>query len=231
MKSLGLIGGTSWHSTMEYYSYINSHVNAHFGDNTNPPLLVYTLNHAQIHQHQQSGNWDGITDMLVAAGQKLMQAGAEGLLLCANTLHKVYPVVQARLQVPVLHIGAATASAIQKKGLDKVGFLGTKFTMTEDFVTRKMTEQSIEVFLPTEPETIHALHRIIHAELVYGKLLPTSKTYLLEVISSLVQKGAQGVVLGCTEFPLIIQSADLDIPVFNSTKIHALAGAGFVLNI
>lgn len=229
MKSLGLIGGTSWHSTLEYYRYINSHVNAHFGDNTNPPLLVYTLNHAMIHRHQEAGNWEAITDMLVEAGQKLERAGVNALMFCANTLHKTYADAQARLQVPVLHIGEATADAIIDQGLNKVAFLGTRFTMTEPFITHKMVERGIEVFRPECVETITELHRIIHQELVYGHILPVSKAYVIHEIERMVGLGAQGVVLGCTEFPLLIQPDDLNIPVFNTTEIHAVAGARFML--
>ncbi len=229
MKVLGLIGGTSWHSTIEYYRYINESVNQHFGNNTNPPLMVYTLNQAKVHKYQVENNWSGIADMLVEGGKRLENAGVEKLMFCANTPHKVYEEVQRQLNTPVLHIADATAENIKKRGIKKVCFLGTKYTMTEDFITQRIAKNGIEVFVPKQPEVIEELHRIIMKELTYGKILPESKKYVLDVIQSFVDQGVTGVVLGCTEFPLMIDETDLQIPIFNTTKIHAKAGVDFIL--
>jgi aspartate racemase len=230
MNRLGLIGGTSWHSTIEYYKIINGSVNEHFGNNTNPPLLVYTINQAKVHKYQVENNWSGIADMLVEAGKRLQNAGAENLMFCANTPHKVYDQVEAQLSVPILHIANATADRIKKSGIDKVCFLGTKYTMTEDFITQRIASNGIEVLVPKQDDIVEELHRIIIEELTYGEITPMSKKYVLDVIQSFVDQGAKGVILGCTEFPLMINESDLEIPIFNTTEIHAKAGVEFILN-
>ncbi len=231
MKTLGLIGGTSWHSTIEYYRYINEYVNKHFGDNTNPPLLVYTLNQSLIHKYQLESDWTGIANMLINAGRSLKNAGAEMLMFCANTPHKVYDNVIQQLDIPILHIADATAKAIGLRGIRRVGFLGTKYTMEEDFVTRRISDKGIEVFTPSNRDTIDELHRIIQQELTYGNIVARSKKYVLDLIRSMTDKGAEGIVLGCTEFPLMIKEEDLKIAVFNTSKIHAEAGAEFILSL
>jgi len=229
VKKIGLIGGTSWHSTVEYYRYINQEVNDYFGNNTNPPLLVYTLNQYQIHQYQVASKWDLIAELLTEAALSLEKAGAEMILFCANTPHKVYDLVQARINKPILHIADATADAIHARSVPSVCFLGTKYSMTENFVTGRIAKNNIEILVPREQEQIDELHRIIQDQLSYGKVLPTSKKYVLDVIESLRNLGAKGVVLGCTEFPLMIFEEDLNIPIFNTTLIHAQAATKYIL--
>ena len=229
MKTLGLIGGTSWHSTIEYYKYINQEVNDFFGDNTNPPLLLYTLNQSAIHKYQIENNWEAIAELILKAANSLIAAGAEQLMFCANTPHKVYPIVLQEINIPILHIADATAEAINNMNINKVCFLGTKYTMTEPFVTNRIADHNIDVLLPKTEKQINELHRIIQQELTYGKIIEKSKTYVLDVIQSLVELGAEGVVLGCTEFPLMINQNDLEIPIFNTTLIHAKAGTNFIL--
>lgn len=230
MKTLGLIGGTSWHSTIDYYRYINERVNTHFGDNTNPPLLIYNLNQSLIHQYQIVSNWNAIAELLIKAGKSLQNAGAESLMFCANTPHKVYNSVASQMNIPIIHIADATANAINLKGLKKVCFLGTKYTMEEDFVTQRIRENGIEVIVPENKIIIEELHRIIQKELTFGIITSKSKEFIMKVIGSLVNLGAEGVVLGCTEFPLIIKEDNLEISVFNSTKIHANSGVEFILS-
>ena len=230
MKVLGLIGGTSWHSTIEYYRYINQYVNTHFGDNTNPPLLVYTLNQSLIHKYQIESNWSGIAELLTKAARSLQNAGAEMVMFCANTPHKVFDNIAQEIDIPILHIADATATAINLKGIKKVCFLGTKYTMKEDYITGRIANKGIEVITPKKNSIIDELHRIIQKELTYGNIISQSKDYLINIIQSLVDVGAQGVILGCTEFPLMIKENDLQIPVFNTTEIHAKAGANFILN-
>ncbi|WP_082433376.1 aspartate/glutamate racemase family protein [Flagellimonas eckloniae] len=229
MNVLGLIGGTSWHSTIDYYSMINQSVNNHFGNNTNPPLLVYTLNQAEVHRFQKENKWDSIAHMLVNAGLNLNKAGANAVLFCANTPHKVFDAVQQNLDVPVIHIADATANEIREKGLKKVFFIGTKYSMEETFITKRIEENGIEIIVPKEQEVIGELHRIIHEELTYGKIVEQSKEYVLNIIKSSIDQGAEGVVLGCTEFPLMIFPEDLDVPIFNTTEIHSKAGVDFIL--
>ena len=230
MKVLGLIGGTSWHSTIEYYRYINQYVNTHFGDNTNPPLIVYTLNQSLIHKYQIESNWNGIAELLIKAARSLANAGTEMVMFCANTPHKVYDNVADKITIPILHIADATANAIKSHEIRKVCFLGTKYSMTESFVTQRIANNGIKVFLPKKNTTIDKLHHIIQKELTYGNINPQSKDYVIETIQSLVDDGAEAVVLGCTEFPLMIKETDLAIPIFNTTEIHAKAGADFILN-
>ncbi len=229
MNSLGLIGGTSWHSTIDYYRYINESVNEHFGNNTNPPLLVYTMNQAQVHKFQIENNWEGIADMLIEGGKSLQKAGVDKVMFCANTPHKVYDQVEKELQCPILHIADATAESIINKGIKKVCFLGTKYTMTEPFITQRIESKGVEVISPSDPKMIEELHRIIIQELTYGKIIPESKKYVLDVIQSFIDQGANGVILGCTEFPLMIDQSDVQIPIFNTTEIHAKAGVNFIL--
>ncbi|MEO9513500.1 MAG: amino acid racemase [Flavobacteriaceae bacterium] len=229
MNVLGLIGGTSWHSTIDYYSRINQSINDHFGNNTNPPLLVYTLNQAEVHRFQKENKWDSIAHMLVNAGINLSKAGANAVLFCANTPHRVFDSVQKKLDFPVLHIADATAKTIHDKGLKKVFFIGTKYSMEETFITKRIEDKGIEVMIPELPQHIDELHRIIHEELTYGKVVEGSKEYVMDIIKRAIDQGAEGVILGCTEFPLMIFQEDLDVPVFNTTEIHAKAGVNFIL--
>lgn len=230
MKTLGLIGGTSWHSTIEYYRAINLSVNNHFGNNTNPPLFVYTLNQAEVHRFQKENKWDSIANMLTKAALSLKKVGAEKVMFCANTPHKVYNAVQNKIDVPILHIADATAKDILDKNIKKVGFMGTKYTMQEDFITKRIADNGIEVLVPQNENTINELHRIIQEELTYGKVIESSKKYVLSIIQEFIDNGAKGIVLGCTEFPLMIFQEDLTIPIFNTTEIHSMAAVDYILN-
>jgi len=229
MRTLGLIGGTSWHSTIEYYRNINQLVNDHFGNNTNPPLLVYTLNQSAIHRYQTASQWDIVAQLLTDAAISLQRAGAEAVMFCANTPHKVYDEVRQKLDIPIIHIAEATAKVIQDKGISKVCFIGTKFSMEEDFLTRIIADKEIEVLVPVDKDVIEELHRIIHEELTFGKIISKSKQYVLNTLQSMIELGAEGVVLGCTEFPLMISQEDLSVPVFNTTEIHSKAARDYIL--
>lgn len=231
MRILGLIGGTSWHSTAEYYRNINQAVNDHFGDNTNPPLVLYNLNQSLVHRYQIEDQWQRVADLIVDGGLRLQAAGVETIILCANTPHKVFEIVEAKLEVPILHIADATARAIQNQNLKKVCFLGTKFSMEEAFITGRVSRNGIEVLVPESPSVIEELHRIIQKELTFGKILPLSKQFVIDTINSMTALGAEGVVLGCTEFPLIIMPEDLPVPVFNTTEIHSKVAVDFILGL
>ena len=230
MKELGLLGGTSWHSTVEYYRYINQEVNDLYGSNTNPPLVLYNLNQHEIHALQLAGQWDRITDILSDATLKLRAAGAQAVMFCANTPHKVYADVSRRTGVPILHIADATGLAIQRAGLTKVGLIGTKYTMEDGFIQLWLREHyQVEVVVPPSAAVRTELHRIIQKELSMGIFKPETKRYVLEQIEDLRKRGAQGVILGSTEIPLIIDQADVQIPVFDTTRLHSLMAVDFIL--
>ena len=232
LRKLGLIGGLSWHSTLEYYIYLNQTINDHFGSNTNPPLVLVNLDQYTMHQLQKSDHWDVIATMLIEACDQLYKAGASAVMFCANTPHKVYHDVQAHSRIPILHIGDATGAAIRKQGLRKVGLIGTIFTMEEPFIANILKDHyDIEVIVPDKKEDRKKLHMIIQKELSLGILKPETKKYILDQVAILATKGAEGIILGCTEFPLIIGQNDLKIPLFNTTMLHAQMGADFILGI
>lgn len=228
---LGLIGGTSWHSTVEYYRYINQAVNDYFGNNTNPPLIIYNLNQREIHDLQLQGHWDRIADILANAAIKLRAAGAQAVLFAANTPYRVYPQVSRRAGIPILHIADATGRAIQRAHLARVGLIGTRYTMEDGFIPQWLTEHyGIEVLVPASPAVRDELHRIIQKELGMGVFKPASKRYVLDQIEDLRGRNAQGIVLGCTEFTLIIKPTDVQIPAFDTTRLHAQMAVDFILN-
>lgn len=230
MQTLGVIGGTSWHSTVEYYRYINQAINDYYGNETNPPLIIYNLNQRAIHDLQAGGQWDRIADIYSDAGIKLRTAGARAVLFAANTPHRIYAQVSQRIGIPVLHIADATGVAIQRARLTRVGLLGTKYTMEDGFIPQWLKEHyGIDVLVPASQSVRDELHRMIQRELGMGILRPASKRYVLDQIEDLRQHGAQGIILGCTEFTLIISQADVQIPAFDTTRLHAQMGVDFIL--
>ena len=230
MKTLGLIGGTSWYSTVEYYRYINEAVNDLYGDNTNPPLILYNLNQQQIHALQHEGRWGDIAGILSDAVLKLHGAGVDAVLFCANTPHKVYADVSRKTGVPILHIADATGLAIQKAGLRRVGLIGTIYTMEDPFMRDWLREKyHVEVIVPSSPAVRNELQGIIQKELGMGILKPETKRYVLQQIEDLRQQGAQGIILGCTEFPLIISQSDVNFPVFDTTRLHSQMAVDFIM--
>jgi len=230
MKTIGLIGGTAWYATVDYYRYINKAVNDAYGNNTNPPLIIYNLNQQRIQDLQAKGQWDEIAAMDADAAKRLRGSGAQAILLCSNTQHKVYSQVAREVDIPILHIGDATGMAIQKSGLKKVGLIGTRFTMEDGFMADWLKEHyGIETLVPVADPARQELHRIIQKELDVGIFKPESKKYVIDQIEELRRRGAQGIVLGCTEFPLIIRQADVPIPVFDTTLLHSQMAVDFIL--
>ncbi|MGH9628382.1 MAG: aspartate/glutamate racemase family protein [Bryobacteraceae bacterium] len=230
MKPLGMLGGTSWHSTVEYYKLINQAINDAYGDNTNPPLLIYNLNQQRIHELQSKDHWDQISAVLADGVAKLQTAGAKGALFCANTPHKVYRQVAQTANIPILHIGDATGAAIREKGLRKVGLIGTLYTMEDGFIADWLREYyGVDTIVPDSAEVRKELHRIVQRELGVGIFKPETKSYVLAQIKQLHKRGAQGIVLGCTEFPLIIKQADVAIPAFDTTLLHSQMAVAFIL--
>ena len=230
MKTVGLIGGTAWYSTVDYYRYINKAVNDAYGNNTNPPLILYNLNNQRIQELQAKNQWDEIAAILADAAMRLRASGAQAVLFCANTQHKVYAQVAHKIDIPILHIGDATGGAIRRSGLKKVGLIGTKFTMEDGFMVAWFKEHyGIETLVPASAPARLELHRIIHEELDLGIFKPESKKYVLSQIEELRKRGAEGIVLGCTEFPLIIKQSDVAMPVFDTTVLHSQMAVDFIL--
>jgi len=230
MKTIGLIGGTSWYSTVDYYRYINEAINDAYGNRTNPPLILYNMNQERIHELQTKGQWDEIAALLTQAAVRLRAGGAQGILFCANTPHKVYAQVSQKTDLPILHIGDATGVAIRTSGLKKVGLIGTRFTMEDGFMVDWLKEHyGIESLVPSSAPARQELNRIIEQELSRGIFKAESKKYVLHQMEELRQPGAQGIVLGCTEFPLIIKQHDFDLPLFDTPRLHSQMAVDFIL--
>jgi aspartate racemase len=230
MKMLGLIGGTSWYSTMEYYSYLNRTLNDAYGNSTNPPLILYNLNQQRIHDLQAINDWEAIAALYTEAAKRLRAGGADGIVFCANTPHKVYAQVARNLSIPILHIADATGVAIKKAGLKKVGIIGTLYTMQDGFIGDWLKEHyGIETIVPSSAEKQRELHRIIQQELQMGIFTPASRTYVLQQIEELRKRGAEGIVLACTEFPLIVKPEDVSVPVFDTTLLHSQMAVDFII--
>ena len=230
MRPVGLVGGLSWHSTVDYYRLINQAVNDRYGNNTNPPLQLWNLNQARIHELQNRDEWDEIAKVIGEAAKVLQKGGAQAIVLCSNTAHKVYPKVAAQVSIPVLHIGDAVGRAVQGKGLKKVGLIGTRFTMEDGFLKDWLRDYyRIETLTPERGEDRSELHRIIQRELGMGIFKPETKAYVLAQIETLRRRGAEGIILGCTELPLIIRPKDVNFPSFDTTALHAEMAVAFIL--
>ncbi|WP_228238523.1 aspartate/glutamate racemase family protein [Allomuricauda sp. M10] len=224
MKTLGMIGGTSWHSTIEYYRLINQLASKIIGEQANPPLIIHSIN-IELMREQ---NREKINAKYLETSLKLQQAGAEAIVICANTPHMVYDHVQPQIEIPILHIADATGTEAQRLGLKKLGLLGNKPTMTGDFIPKVlMKNYGIETIIPEE-EAIPQAHHYVSKELTQGVFSKEAKTFFLEQIRLLRDKGADGIILGCTELPLLINPSDVDIPTLATTDLHAQMAVGFI---
>jgi aspartate racemase len=229
MKTIGLIGGMSWESSLEYYRIINEYVRDKLGNLHSAKIIMFSFDFAEIAALQHEGNWDAATKFLTDAAQKLEQIGADVLIICTNTMHKVADQVQKNVTVPLLHIADATAEEIKARGLKKVGLLGTKFTMEQSFYKDRLADKhGFEVIVPEEKER-NIVDHVIYDELCCGEIKPLSKEMFCTIMENLVTNGAEGIILGCTEICLLIGQQDVQIPLFDTTKIHAEAAARFAL--
>lgn len=219
MKTIGLIGGTSFESTITYYDQINRRVNRLLGGSHSAKCILYSVDFEEIESRIHQGNWEMIADILTEAAVTLEHAGVDVIILCTNTLHRVIPSVEERIHVPVLHIAEATADRIVEQGIKKVGLLGTAATMTLAFYKERLNKRGIEVVIPSEAD-IEIVDKVIFDELCHGQIKPESKREYLRIIDELQKQGAKGVILGCTEIDLLIQQEDVSIPVFDTTEIH-----------
>lgn len=229
MKTIGLLGGMSWESTLTYYSLINEGVKARLGGLHSAKILLYSVDFAEIEALQHAGDWAAAAAMLVQAAQNLEKGGADCVLICTNTMHKVAPELSASVAIPLLHIADATALALQQAGHSRVALLGTAYTMEQDFYKGRLSGRfGLEVLTP-ETADRSAVHDIIYHELCLGQIKAASKQRYAEIIAKLKQQGAQAVILGCTEIGLLISAEDSCLPVFDTTKLHAQAAVDFAL--
>jgi aspartate racemase len=229
LKTIGLIGGMSWKSTIEYYEVINETVRSRLGGFHSAKCLMYTVDFAEIEILQRENKWKEVSDIMVDIANKLKKGGADFIVICTNTIHKVVSEIEKKVGIKVLHIVELTGKKIIQNGMKKVGLLGTKFTMEGDFYKNILKDRfNIDVIVPNEVER-EFIHKVIFEELCKGILNKTSKEKYKEIIDSLVLIGAEGVILGCTEIPLLIKQEDVSIPVFDTTKIHAVSAVEFAL--
>ena len=229
MRKIGLIGGISWVSTSDYYTLINKGINEKLGGLNFSECLIYSFNYADIKKNNDANDWDSTFNMLFKAAEVLKSGGAEAILLCANTMHLIADRLQQAIDIPLIHIAEETAVEIEKKQLKKVGLLGTKFTMELDFFKDKLAEKGIEAIIPASEEVKDFIHYTIFEELVRGIATEETKKRYLEIANELIKNGAEGIILGCTEIPLVIKEGDLNVPIFDTTLIHTQAAINFQL--
>ena len=220
MKTIGLIGGMSWESTVPYYKIINEEVRDRLGGLHSAKIILYSVEFDEIEKCQSNGDWEKSGEILGSAAQGLEMAGADFILICTNTMHKVVPQIASMVQIPIIHIADATADELEKCNIQKVGLLGTKYTMTEAFYKQKLINRGIDVIIPDEPD-IDTVNDIIFHELCVGEIKADSRKKFQAIIDRLKAQGAEGVILGCTEIGLLIHQSDSPLPVFDTTLIHA----------
>jgi aspartate racemase len=224
MKTIGLIGGMSWESTVTYYQVINETVKNTLGGFHSSKIMMYSVDFAELEKNMSEGNWDGNAKILAEASKRLEKAGADFIVIATNTMHKLVPQIEKKINIPILHIADATANAIKKDGHKKVALLGTKFTMTQDFIKQKLIDAGLEVIIPDE-EDINTVNEIIFNELCLGNVLDSSREKYKLIIKKMKEQGAEGVILGCTEIGMLIKENDSVLPVYDTTLIHAAEAA------
>ena len=224
MKTIGLIGGMSWESTVTYYQVINQMVGKSLGGLHSAKTLLYSVDFQEIELCQANGEWDKSALILIDAAKKLQIAGADFIVICTNTMHKVADQIQAAITIPIIHIADVTAKKLIQQGIKTVALLGTKYTMEQDFYKSKLIDQGLIVLIPDQKDR-NVVNQIIYDELCKGIIKPASKQAYLTIVDKLVERGAQGVILGCTEIGLLISQSDRNIPFFDTALIHAEAAA------
>lgn len=230
MKTIGLLGGMSWESTALYYRLINEGIKARLGGLHSARIAMVSVDFQEIESMQHRGDWDGAADALIDAARSIEAAGADFLLICTNTMHKVADQVESAINIPLLHLADATALAIKQQGISTVGLLGTAFTMQQDFYKGRLAHHNLDVLVPKDTD-IEQVHRIIYEELCLGVVKPESRQVYLGVMDNLRNQGAQAIIEGCTEIVLLVQQQHTDIPLFDTTAIHAQAAVEHALNV
>ena len=229
MKTLGLLGGMSWESTTSYYQHLNRGTRDRLGGDHSAKLLIWSVDFATIVQMQATGNWDGATAVLVDAARRLEVAGAEALVICANTMHRMAQEVQAAVNIPLLHVADSTAASLIAAGVRRPLLLATKYTMEQAFYRDRLSEKGVEALIPSSPER-DRLHGIIFEELIHGRFEPASRSEIAAIAQRATdENSADGVILGCTEFALLMHPCDFSVPLFDTTAIHASAALDFAL--
>jgi len=229
MRTIGLVGGMSWESTVPYYQHINRLTAERLGPLHSARIVLYSVDFHDIEKLQHAGRWDEAGEILASAARAVAAAGADFIVLCTNTMHKVVGAIENAVTIPVLHIADATAAEIQRAGLRRVGLLATRFTMEQDFYRGRLESQhGIDVIVPDEGER-ELVHRVIYDELCLGVISDTSRERYRESIARLVERGAEGIIFGCTEIGLLVSQADSPVPVFDTAQIHAAAAVEFAL--
>lgn len=219
MKTIGLIGGMSWESTVTYYQVINETIKKQLGGLHSAQCVLYSVDFDEIEKYQSRGEWQKSANALSEAAKGLERAGADFIVICTNTMHKVAPEISKSIHIPILHIADMTAVELRKRDIRKVGLLGTKYTMQQDFYKNILQKNGIEVIIPNDAG-IEVVNRIIYDELCLGKISEQSKVAYLDIITGLAQNGAQGIILGCTEIGLLVNQRDTNVPLFDTTRIH-----------
>ena len=229
MKTIGIIGGMSWESTVTYYQIINETVKRELGGFHSAKILLYSVDFDEIEKYQTSGDWEKSGEVLADIAARLEQAGADYIVIATNTMHKVIPQMKKRISIPIIHIAEATADKLKENGISTVGLLGTKYTMKQDFYKEKLVEAGLKVIIPNDDD-VETVNDVIYNELCLGNICPKSKEKYIEIINKMAAEGAQDVILGCTEIGLLIKQEDVDIPVFDTTLIHAEKAAKLAIN-
>lgn len=220
LKTIGLIGGMSWESTVTYYKIINETVKEKLGGLHSAKCILYSIDFQEIEECQANGNWEKSGEILGEAANNLEKAGADFIVICTNTMHKVINQIKEKISIPILHIAEMTAEKILEKGLKNIALLGTKYTMEQDFYKSKLIEKGINVIIPDKND-IEIINKVIYDELCLGTINSNSKKKFLEIVDKLRSKGAEGIILGCTEIGLLIKNEDTDVPLFDTAVIHA----------
>jgi aspartate racemase len=221
MKTIGLIGGMSWESSLEYYRIINEEVKAKLGGLHSAKCILYSVDFEEIERYQAEGDWESSGKLLGDVALSLEKAGAEMIVICTNTMHKVIEYIEEKVSLPILHIADSTAKQIQKSKISTVGLLGTKYTMEQDFYKTRIKSNGIKVLIPND-EDRKVINKVIYEELCLGEIQHSSRDYYKKVIKGLVDDGAEGIILGCTEIGLLIKPEDSEVPLFNTAVIHAI---------
>jgi len=229
MKTIGMLGGMSWESTLTYYRLLNEGIKDSLGGLHSASICMVSVDFDAIEKLQHADDWDAMANQLSESALAVERGGADFLIICTNTMHKVAPQIEQALSIPVLHIADATAQALQRNGVQRVGLLGTRFTMEQAFYTRRIVDNfGIDVLIPDARQR-ELVHKVIYKELCLGKINPQSKTAFLAIIEQLAAQGAQAVILGCTEIAMLVEQRDTDVPLYDTTSIHAKAAIDFAL--